>query len=558
MPADFQTAELSAVVTELGPAAQVHGSDAASLTRSVTGSVVWLPGSPLPDDASVMVVCAALGDDPDADLAPLLAATPPLMVAICRPTEDVHSLGMATSGGAHGTVILTVAANASHVVTAVARSTQTAEQAVSVRLGSLQRSLSLALADPAPIPALLDRVKKVCNATAVLIDRRGELVHATGPVPRALLFDELSSTRAGTQSLSIDGWNGLAARIADADAPDEHTGWLVVTSRRTNFPDAHVRSAVHVAASLIEASQRMQLVVRQQERAVRAAVLEQALALRYERRDPELAARIAGLGIDFSHEVRLVLVSFATAPRSGQRQQAGEQVMERLGQMLATAGHPALLTARAEGVAVLAQCSVTAVQRLLAGGHKELPPLLIGIGRPLSSVDAVVDSYHDAQLAIRTLRQVAPQQWLMAYEDFDFATRLFSDVGLDRMVAWAEDFLRPLVDRENLLDGLRAYFDHDQNINLAAESLSIHHNSLRYRLGKVEEALAINLKQPAAVSSLFLALTAIDLTRRPGALRPRGTPDRDGAAVGDVDATGVPTSFSGGPRTGSGVVRGSD
>ncbi|MFG2732334.1 PucR family transcriptional regulator [Streptomyces canus] len=88
----------------------------------------------------------------------------------------------------------------------------------------------------------------------------------------------------------------------------------------------------------------------------------------------------------------------------------------------------------------------------------------------------------------------------MANEDFDFATRLFADVGLERMVAWAEDFLKPLANRANLLAGLRSYFENDQNINVAAEALTIHHNSLRYRLTKVEELLSVNLKQPAAIS----------------------------------------------------------
>jgi sugar diacid utilization regulator len=161
-------------------------------------------------------------------------------------------------------------------------------------------------------------------------------------------------------------------------------------------------------------------------------------------------------------------------------------------------------------------------------------------------------------LAVRTLRRVAPEQWVMAYEDFDFATRLFSDVGLDRMVAWAEEFLAPLADRENLLDGLRSYFEHDQNINLAADDLSLHHNSLRYRLTKVEELLGINLKQPAAVSSLFLALTAIDLTRQPTSLRPRGAGKPDSRVARDVATASAPTAFTGSDRGGPGVVRGSD
>jgi len=217
-----------------------------------------------------------------------------------------------------------------------------------------------------------------------------------------------------------------------------------------------------------------------------------------------------------------------------------------------------MLTTRDNGVTMLVQCSVGALQRLLTTRQDDLPSLVVGIGRPLTSVDGVVDSYHDAQLAVRTLRHVAQHQRLMAYEDFDFATRLFADVGLDKMVAWAEDFLRPIADRENLLSGLRAYFEYDQNINLAAEALSIHHNSLRYRLGKVEEMLTINLKQPAAVSSLFLALTAVDLTRQSSALRRRRTQSASSLTVADVDAPGTATRFETGTPLGLGVVLGPD
>jgi sugar diacid utilization regulator len=183
-----------------------------------------------------------------------------------------------------------------------------------------------------------------------------------------------------------------------------------------------------------------------------------------------------------------------------------------------------------------------------------LPALHVGIGRSLTAVDGVVDSYHDAQLAVRTLRQSAERRKVMSYEDFDFATRLFADVGLERMVAWAEDFLRPLSDKENLLQGLRAFFENDQNINVAAEALSIHHNSLRYRLSKVEKLLTINLKQPAAVSSVFLALTAIDLTRQPVVARRRPSRTPDAATAFDGEARGAPTR-PGSKAAGFGAVK---
>jgi sugar diacid utilization regulator len=455
-------------------------------------------------------------------------------------------------------ILVEVALAAGVVVASVARATASAEEVVSRRLGALQRSLSLALADPAPVPALLARLKRVCNATAALIDPRGEIVHTTGPVPRLLLFGDISTTQADTQTLSVDGWHGFASRITDPSLPDSHGGWLVVTSRRAGFPDANALSAVHVAASLIEASQRMGLLARQQERAIRVAVLEQALALRRERHDAELAARVASLGITFDAEVRVVVATFVRPPRADQRLPAADALVDALGKLLSAAGIPVLLTTRPNGATMLVQSTAGALRRLLADRQDQLPALQIGIGRPVTVVDGVVDSHHDAQLAVQTLRRGPRDQQVMSYEDFDFAMRLFADVGLDRMVTWAEDFLRPLADRENLLAGLRSYFENDQNINVAADALKIHHNSLRYRLGKVEELLTINLKQPAAVSSVFLALTAVDLTRRPGALKPRSPRSQDRNPGGVVDTPAGATGFSGGEPGGLGVVHGGE
>lgn len=539
MPHSRHPVELGTVLAELGSCVRLVSAGSPDPTRPVRGATVWVPGDSVPSDPAMIVVCTGLRTGLE-EILPLLEADGSRVIVLCDAPFEGENLDTAKVAD---NVVGLAGVGAGEVVASVTRSSQSLEEAVSRRLGTLQRSLSLALADPAPIPALLARLKRVCNATTALIGRHGDIVHATGPVPRTLLFEEISSTKADTQRLDIDGWRGLAARIADPASPEEHTGWLVVTSRRSDFPDTYVASAVHVAASLVEANQRMCVLVRKQERAVRAAVLEQALALRRERHDAELAARVAGLGITFDGELRVAVAAFIRSPREDQRRQASDSLTDTLGQVLSAAGHPSLITARENGVTLLVQCGVAALQRLLQAHEAELPSLHIGIGRAVTAVGEVVDSHNDAQLAVRTLRRVAQEQRLMAYEDFDFATRLFADVGLERMVAWAEDFLRPLEGRENLLAGLRTYFEHDQNINVAADALSIHHNSLRYRLTKVEELLNINLKQPAAVSSVFLALTAIDITRQPGSLRPRTARSKDELPVGEVGTTLGATDF---------------
>jgi hypothetical protein len=55
------------------------------------------------------------------------------------------------------------------------------------------------------------------------------------------------------------------------------------------------------------------------------------------------------------------------------------------------------------------------------------------------------------------------------------------------------------------------------------------------------------------VSSVFLALTAVDLTRGPRTLRPRGK-SRDERAVGDVIASGGVTGFRNDDHGDLGVV----
>jgi len=42
----------------------------------------------------------------------------------------------------------------------------------------------------------------------------------------------------------------------------------------------------------------------------------------------------------------------------------------------------------------------------------------------------------------------------------------------------------------------------------AARAMGLHHNSLRYRLGRVEQFLGRPLKDPATIASLYIALAA--------------------------------------------------
>jgi hypothetical protein len=387
------------------------------------------------------------------------------------------------------------------------------------KLTSLQRSLTRALAEPNALQALTARTAKVCNAVVTVLSGTGVARYATGPLPLSRFLPELSRTSSDAQVFAVEGWHGLAVRIADSPTADDKNSWFLAASRRASFPDRYSEAAIYIAASLAETSIRLDVAAQRQERAVRSGVLEQVLAMRFERHDAELTGRVASLGISLEQEARVIALELARRTRTQRDATALDALYLRIDRALAAAGIPNLLSLREDAVIGLVQAPAPAIGRAFVKGGSDRSNFLLGIGRYATDVGHVVDSYHDAQLAVRILRRDGASRTSLSYEDFDFATRLFSNVGLDKMGEWADELLRPVEDQPILLDALSAYFDCRQNIMEAADVLTIHHNSLRYRLSKIESALKLNLRDPSAVSSLFLALTAMSMARGESATR---------------------------------------
>ena len=540
MTVTARSATLGMALTELGPEARLVLGSEEDLAIQIDGTSV-VTDSEVPPEPGIALICADVCS-PEQLTALAGRLSGPRILLFTSPIPVAPSeLEKLLSG--HHVVEVGGMVNPASVVLSIAHVVEAQDETVTRRLATLQRSLTQVLSEPDPVVALLSRLKSTCNATIAIVDKRGHAVHSTGPVPLSLLFGEISQTAADTQMLDLDGWRGIADRIHVSGQAGEHVGWLVAIARRPDFPDPYAISAVHVAVALVEASQRMTTVARQQEHAIRAAVLEEALALRRIPEDPELAGRIASLGLSFSEELRIVVAQPLRTSLSARGRPALRDLFDRIGAAVESAGISALVSVHERYVLLLVQCPPSAVKRIMVA-DESLRSVTVGIGRRVRHVSDIAASYHDAQLAIHTLKGAPSGPRVMTYEDFDFATRLFSDIGIDRMTSWARDFLEPLIDRDPLLDGLVAYFEHSQNMNAAAESLNIHHNSLRYRLSKVEEMLNLNLRDPAALSSLFLALAARDLERVQAAARPTAGKGGRTAQPSDVEAPRSPSDFA--------------
>lgn len=450
---------------------------------------------------------------------------PAAIVTWHAPEQDLSSVD-------DGAVLLVASDDlaAEDIIGLAARAGRAEESALTRRLTALQRSLTQALASTSPLADLTTRLARTCSAPVALVDSRGVPVHATGPIPLALLLDELNRTADDARTFQVEGWNGAAVRVSTSDLPSEKRGWLIAASRRDSFPDTHDVAAVHVAASIAETSTQLDRLAQRQELAVRSSLLEQVLALKATRQNPELSGKAAALGFSFDEEVRSFLIRLPHGLAKADRADLVERLNSSLRSILRLEDVPHLLTARDGGLVGIVQAPVASLRRWLR--DVRVPGQVVGIGRNASDLGQAVDSYHDAQLALRALTRATSDAEIMVYEDFDFATRLFSDVGLETMVDRSASLLRPIENQPILLEGLRTYFEHNMNTISAAETLNVHHNSLRYRLSKVEEILGVSLRDPSAISSLYLALTAqavstgdddaLSRTARGGSERPRG------------------------------------
>ena len=351
------------------------------------------------------------------------------------------------------------------------------------RLTALQRYLVDALGTPQPERAMVERLARFLDASVVLLDGEGSPELVAGKRPAAALLSEICAHPAGLLELSEDGWHAVATPVVTR--ADQAERWLVLASPRRGFISKLAKPAAEATAPLLAAMARLGDVVRDQEQAVKAALLAEALEPVAARDLPPLAARAAAFGIDFSQPARMAIV------RGGGRELLTRLEAERI---------PHLVQQRAGSQVALVQDGGRDVWDAIA---EAIPDARIGLGRAIGALSDAHHSLRDAELAIA---HGGPR--IVRFEDFDLGTFLVSEVPPDRLGPKVDEILSVLRANPPLHEALRAYFEYDLDIATAAAALHMHRNSLRYRLARVEQVLGRSLKQPATVAAVYIALVA--------------------------------------------------
>ena len=378
------------------------------------------------------------------------------------------------------------------IVTAINRALLSSDLRTYQRLASMQLYLVDALREDHPRRAVVARLAELLDASVLVLSPAGGVELTAGDAPAGTLWSAIDERPTALHELDVEGWHAVATPVLATDGEPQE--WLVVASRRATFAHGLTKPVAQAAAPLLAATARLSETERSQQRAIRAALLDDLA----EGGDAhELAARAATFGLDLATPARALVVR-------GVAHEALERELDHAGAVhLVSDRSDDALVALVQG----ADGAVRAHVEALLEGAKDA---VAGVGRPVEAIDAVAHSLRDAQLGVSRLA-LAPRDGdprLLAFEDFDLALLLVSEAPPDRIRPKVEAWTAPLLAKPMLWEAVVAYFDHDLDVVRTAAALHLHPNSLRYRLARVEKLLGRSLKQPSTVAGLYIAILA--------------------------------------------------
>jgi Purine catabolism regulatory protein-like family/PucR C-terminal helix-turn-helix domain/GGDEF-like domain len=371
---------------------------------------------------------------------------------------------------------------------------------VYLRLVSMQHQLLDALADEAPQDTVIERLAWLAGATVAVLAPGGRIVRATGELPAAAFWEQLSDHTPMVTEFDADGWHGVAVPLPETSGAA--TRWLVVGAREAGFNSGLTKRVAQITAPLLAAMGRIDAAARDQERQIKTNLLETLLESTNPNDERMLRARARAFGIRMDGASRVV----AIVRHEGEGDEAFLEAVETAAEGL---GLASLVRDRDGVVTVLAEpVDGARWDELLAGLARHLGDCSIGAGRAIGSVADVRQSRKDAALAMRRAQELEGAQAL-AYESLELDAWLVGEVPRERWIAKVEALVQPLRDNPQLRDTVAAYFASDLDVVRTAEVLHLHPNSLRYRLRRVEALLGRPLRRPSTIAALQFALLAL-------------------------------------------------
>ncbi|MBO9522060.1 MAG: helix-turn-helix domain-containing protein [Nocardioidaceae bacterium] len=152
----------------------------------------------------------------------------------------------------------------------------------------------------------------------------------------------------------------------------------------------------------------------------------------------------------------------------------------------------------------------TALDRRLT--ERSQRDVLVAYGRPVEGAEAIVESYREARVAL-DLRQRLRVNDVCGFADLRVDSVLLELAQQQPGREFSTEMLDPLrAERDGrLVEVARAYVEAGGNINETARRLSVHRNTLLYKLDRITRLLQRNIREPDTQFAVWLAIRLTDL-----------------------------------------------
>jgi len=340
-------------------------------------------------------------------------------------------------------------------------------------------------------PAILGRLAAASGASVRLIGVHGTTV-ASAPtegesgVEPAVVAGLVESDEPDVITCA-DGWKGAAIALR---AGQRRVGLLAIEA-----PLSDERTAMLLAARVPVCIEAVRRDAEAETRAESASRLIDEVRFGL-LRDPEQIGRMAerfGLGLDRPH----VATVFSYEGANHRTWHTALTWVEMPVRQEGTRGWTILPADDRE---------LTRIRTRLQGMVGEDAPVLAASGSVVEDVHDTARSFFEAEATLAVLGRRPPQRELR-FSSLGVVGLLLS-VPRERLRAFVEQQLGPILDRDDLLDTLTAWLDTNGSRVAVASRLDIHRNSVGYRMGKIRELLGSDPVDASASLQVQAALAA--------------------------------------------------
>ena len=229
--------------------------------------------------------------------------------------------------------------------------------------------------------------------------------------------------------------------------------------------------------------------------------------LLFGRNQDEQVARERAIRVGYSPEIvyRVIVV---VAPGLDERAETLAQrrrLLESLAELGVRRSPDAFATVREDELVLVIPETIDARElgRTFVQHASALVPdwrVTVGIGGPFSNATAIARSYSQARRALETTLRFENQGEVVVFEDLGLYRLLFHVNDAAELRGFTDQVLGPLLEYDerhnaDLVRTLAAFLEHNGNLQATARSLSLHVNSVAYRMQRIRAIAQLDLEQ---------------------------------------------------------------